>query len=310
MDPQHRFILEQVSETMQAMAGKVYADSFGVYVGIAGTEYGVSALEYTGPTVSVYSATGSQLSVAAGRLSYVFGLKGPSVSIDTACSSSLVSTHLGYGSLRQGECSDAIVCGVNMTLSAFTTAMFKRAGMLAEDGRCKVLDSSADGYVRSESCGTLLLRSGDGSSREGGVDSHSVICSTSVNQDGRSSSLTAPNGPSQQGVIGSALRDAGVSASSICDLQMHGTGTSLGDPIEVGAAGAVLLGSRSQPLSLSAVKATVGHSEPAAGIAGVMQSVASLSFRSSIGMRHLIHVNPHVAGALVHDLNRRHHHSR
>ncbi|MEC8496305.1 MAG: polyketide synthase, partial [Planctomycetota bacterium] len=296
MDAQHRFILEQSYETIHQhpSLGK-HADTFGVYVGIASTDYGQNALKYTGPAVSVYSATGMQLSVAAGRLSYMFGLKGPSMSIDTACSSSLVAAHLGYGGLRSGVCSDAIVCGVAMHLSAFTTAMFKRAGMLAEDGRCKVLDSTADGYVRSESCGTLLLRHCES---PGDDCSDGLVCSTSVNQDGRSSSLTAPNGPSQQQVMRSALRFVGSEGDSLRSLQMHGTGTSLGDPIEIGAACAVLgsggADEASAGLLLAGVKSCCGHSEPAAGVTGMIQTLSAQSLRMSAPIMHLRSLNEHV----------------
>ena len=238
MDPQQRLLLELGYAALHGSSQRrvtLMGGDGGVLLGIERPEWALAQPPLA--RSSVYAVTGDNVSAAAGRVSFVLGLQGPCLSVDTACSSSLVAAHLGYGGLRSGVCSDAIVCGVNLTLSAYSSGMFKRAGMLAEDGRCKVLDSTADGYVRSESCGTLLLRHCES---PGDDCSDGLVCSTSVNQDGRSSSLTAPNGPAQQAVMLRASRDAGVPSADVLSLQMHGTGTSLGDPIEIGAACAVL----------------------------------------------------------------------
>ena len=208
------------------------------------------------------------------RVSYLFGLQGPSVSIDTACSSSLVAAHYAARDLVANNTDAALAAGVSLTLSARKSAAFTvtgtsgcvgliypapwptdcnpqqmltfwcavpSAGMLAPDGRCKSLDAAADGYVRAEDCIAFLLTSGPAEdSAAGPAEAAVVVCGSSVNQDGRSSSLTAPNGPAQQAAIRAALRAAAMQASSVVALEMHGTGTALGDPIEVGAAVAVL----------------------------------------------------------------------
>ena len=158
------------------------------------------------------------------------------VSIDTACSSSLVGSHVALNSIVSGESKSVSTCGVNVTLSPLTTELFTRAGMLAHDGRCKALDSRADGYVRGEACVAVELRLVNMSTKSG----HGAICGSAVNQDGRSSSLTAPNGPSQQRAIRAALQMAGLNGAIVAGLELHGTGTPLGDPIEVGAGHAVL----------------------------------------------------------------------
>jgi hypothetical protein len=167
-------------------------------------------------------------------------LQGPSVSIDTACSSSLVGAHLACTSFLPGGCSRSLATGVNLTIRAETTAVLSKAGMLTVDGRCKTLDASADGYMRGEACVVHLLEAAPADGGAAGFPAAAaVILGTAVNQDGRSSSLTAPNGPSQQAVVRAALAWNGVAAGDVGVLEMHGTGTALGDPIEVGAAFAV-----------------------------------------------------------------------
>ena len=165
--------------------------------------------------------------MAAGRLSFTFGLKGPAVSIDTACSSALVAAHHGVQQLRGARLHPVLAAGVNLMLSEATSAAAQAAGMLTPDGRCKALDAAADGYVRAEACTALLLSassSSDGSSSSGTAEAAVYLAGSSVNQDGRSSSLTAPNGPSQQAVIRGALQAAGMQPHSIGALDMHGTG--------------------------------------------------------------------------------------
>ena len=200
------------------------------------------------------------------------------------------------------ECTMALACGVNLTLAPDTGVVFKQAGMLAIDGRCKTLDADADGYVRGEACGVLLL-DGEGKSTEFGG---SVVCfaGSAVNQDGRSSALTAPNGPAQQKVISSAMQRASLTSTSVAILNMHGTGTPLGDPIEIGAAHAVLMQSRtadmgdSAPLSVQAGKTYVGHTEPASGVVGLIHAVHGTCHRMASPVLHLRHVNPHLTRIL------------
>ena len=261
MDPQHRIILEASGEVLGTSLPYHSSASatVGVFIGISWTEYGQMAGTAGTPTTA-YTAQGAVLSVCPGRVSYHYGLKGPAVALDTACSSSLVAT----ASAR------AITGGINMMLMPATTYMFRKAGMLSADGRCKALDATADGYVRSEACGVALLSAApiinDG---EGVV----LLAGAAVNQDGRSSSLTAPNGPSQQEVIRAALRTGGAVPTQVTGLQMHGTGTSLGDPIEIGAAVAALLEGRkssgAEGFTLLGSKSSLGHAEPASGIMGI-----------------------------------------
>ena len=198
--------------------------------------------------------------------------------------------------VSSGDLDGTAVCGVNLILARRNTMMFQRAGMLAPDGRCKTLDASADGYVRAEGCEVVMLAAGGSGASAG----YSVaLGGSAVNQDGRSSSLTAPNGPSQQDVIGTALRDGSVSAADVMSLQMHGTGTSLGDPIEMGGLLGVLGGSEgSRTLVLGAIKSSVGHAECAAGAAGLMHAASTLCNKLVVGVMHLRGVNPHVSNAI------------
>lgn len=239
MDPQQRLLLEGVAEVHAS--GALSSDA-GVYVGIAHPDYAELAKEFGG--ISSFSATGSAISVAAGRLSYVFGLQGPSVAMDTACSSSLVAATMALVDMRVGTCPVALVggawfdwlvvesstyipsSGTKLMLTPTTTAMFAKAGMLAYDGRCKTLDAAADGYVRGEACVVMALRAcADGMLPEGTL---AVFAGAASNQDARSSSLTAPNGRAQQAVMRAALRVADLQPDGVAMLQLHGTGTALG----------------------------------------------------------------------------------
>ena len=227
---------------------------------------------------------GSAVSVAPGRISYLYGFKGPSVSVDTACSSSLVGAHMARLSMLQGGCATASTAGVKLILTPHTSAMFNRAGMLTADGRCKTLDAHADGYVRGEAVVSLVIQlSVSGSSMDSGLPAPGsapqalcLLAGSSTNQDGRSSTLTAPNGPAQQAAVRQALLSGGCAAASLAVVQLHGTGTPLGDPIEVGALAAVLGGTASR-VTLAAGKTSVGHTEPAAGVVGVAHAAQALA---------------------------------
>jgi acyl transferase domain-containing protein len=240
------------------------------------------------------------------RISYTFGMSGPSLSIDTACSSSLVAARLAHQTLLgQGPAQDAspasaaLVGGINAMLMPSTTGMFKAAGMLAPDGRCKTLDAAADGYVRSEGAAMMLAAVG---SHPGAL---AILAGSAVNQDGRSSGLTAPNGPAQQEVVRSALAAAGLAPSDVSGLQLHGTGTGLGDPIEVGAALQVFADAPSSaaagvtrpPLQLLAAKSVLGHSEPASGLIGLLFAAHQLAAQSVVPVLHLRTLNPHITSA-------------
>ncbi len=266
----------------------------GVYVGISNCDYGRLLFEDSG-NLDVYASLGTNYSVIAGRLSYLLGLHGPSMALDTACSSSLVAVHLACQSLRSGESSTAIAGGVNLMLTPEVHVSFCKAGMLARDGRCKPFDAAADGYVRSEGCGVVVLKRLSDALKDGDRI-RAVIRGSAVNQDGRSSGLTAPNGPSQEAVIRAALANANIEPEAIDYVETHGTGTSLGDPIEFGALGAALCTDRSPetPLRIGSVKANLGHLEAAAGMAGLIKTVLCLENRPCLLRFTSIPPSPHL----------------
>ncbi|WAN70236.1 type I polyketide synthase [Moorena producens JHB] len=228
-------------------------------------------------------------------MSYLLGLKGPSLAVDTACSSSLVSIHLATTSLRNRECDLALAGGVNALISPEFSINFSKAGMLSPDGRCKTFDATADGFVRSEGCGMVVLkRLSDAVAH--GDNILAVIRGTAINQDGDTSGLTVPNGPSQQAVIRQALENGGVDPASISYIEAHGTGTSLGDPIEVGAIGTVFgkTHSQEQPVIIGSAKTNIGHLEGAAGIAGLMKVVLQLQNHKIAPSLHFNQPNPYI----------------
>ena len=233
MDPQQRLLLHFSWDALSGTGMDPSSmASLGVYVGISSSDYGRLAAQYSGG-LSAFTATGSALSVAAGRLSYTYGAQGPSLSIDTACSSSLVGAHVARVGLLGGEVNMSLAAGVNVTLERSTSIAFARAQMLAPDGRCKTLDALADGYVRGEAVVAVVLRALPVAETAPG-HFFARLLGSAVNQDGRSSSLTAPNGPAQQAVVRAALLGGALAPGAVGDLQLHGTGTALGDPIEVG----------------------------------------------------------------------------
>jgi 3-oxoacyl-(acyl-carrier-protein) synthase/acyl carrier protein len=264
-------------------------------------DYAPRADRALGAAGEAYKATGRCFSVAAGRISFCHGLKGPAVALDTACSSSLSAVHLARRMLGEGRCARGVVTAALLTLDPATIGMLTAAGMLAPDGRCKTLDAAADGYVRGEACVTMGLSRGAAAAQGQALQALPLayVAGSAINQDGRSSSLTAPHGPSQQSVIRMALEDARLNAADVAALEMHGTGTQLGDPIEVGAAAAVFgPGRGGAPLELSAAKSHLGHAEPAAGAVGISRAAFRLAGGCALGMLHLAAVNPYVAGAL------------
>jgi acyl transferase domain-containing protein/acyl-CoA synthetase (AMP-forming)/AMP-acid ligase II/pimeloyl-ACP methyl ester carboxylesterase len=292
IDPQQRLLLEVSWSALEdaGIANRELAGSnTGVFIGISSSDY--SQLRFhCGMEVDAYLGTGNAHSIAANRLSYLFDLKGPSLAVDTACSSSLVALHLATQSLKTGECDRAIVGGVNLMLSPELTQTFTMAGMMAEDGRCKTFDASADGYVRGEGCGVVILKRLEDARRDGDRIL-AVVKGSAINQDGRSNGLTAPNGLSQQAVMRQALANASLAPGEVSFVESHGTGTSLGDPIEVNALKAVL-GTRDTTCYLGSLKTNIGHLEAAAGIAGLIKTVLCLQQEAIPPNLHFQELNP------------------
>ncbi|MGL5832823.1 MAG: MupA/Atu3671 family FMN-dependent luciferase-like monooxygenase, partial [Waterburya sp.] len=295
MDPQQRLLLEVTWEALE-QAG-IKADSLagsqtGLFLGITNIDY--HRLIYKNlSSITRYSCTGTSLSIAANRLSYLLNLRGPSLAIDTTCSSSLVALHYGIQSLLNRESQMCLVAGVNLILSPELTITFAQAGMMAGDGRCKTFDSKADGYVRGEGCGVLVLKRLSDALADGDRI-QAIIKGSAVNQDGLSNGLTAPNGPSQQAVIRQALAKAGVKPAQISYVETHGTGTSLGDPIEVNSLKNVLMEGREshQTCWIGSVKTNIGHLEAAAGMASLIKVVLSLQHQKIPPHLHLKQLNP------------------
>jgi acyl transferase domain-containing protein len=297
IDPQHRLVLEVAWEALEdaAIAPQSLAGSqTGVFIGIGNYDYG-RLLCSDLSNINIHNGTGLTLSLAANRLSYLLDLHGPSMAIETACSSSLVAVHSACQSLRSGESNLAIAGGVSLMLSPDMTITFSQARMMAPDGRCKTFDSSANGYVRGEGCGIVLLkRLPDAIADNDRIVA--IIRGSAVNHDGLSNGITAPNGAAQQAVIRQALKNAGVAPSEISYIEAHGTGTPLGDPIEIRAIKAVLMQGRSpeQRCGIGSVKTNIGHLEPAAGIAGLIKVVLSLQHEEIPAHLHLEQLNPHL----------------
>ncbi|MFZ4850711.1 MAG: SDR family NAD(P)-dependent oxidoreductase, partial [Caldilinea sp.] len=294
MDPAHRLLLETAWHALED-AGIVPAALFnqevGVFIG-GGTSNYLELVKASGAGRELYTATGNVASTAAGRVSYLFGLTGPNVAVDTACSSSLTAIHQACQSLRLEECSAAIAGGVNLIVDQDVTEMFANGGMLSEDARCKTFDAAANGYVRGEGAGLVVLkRLAD--ARQDGDRILAVIRGSAINQDGPSGGLTVPNGPSQERVIRRALADAGLHPSEVGYIEAHGTGTPLGDPIEVRALGKVFA-ERELPLYIGSVKTNIGHLELAAGVAGLMKLVLSLQHGLIPPHLHLHRLNPYI----------------
>ncbi|MEH2211072.1 beta-ketoacyl synthase N-terminal-like domain-containing protein [Nostoc sp.] len=298
IDPQQRLLLEVAWEALENAAiapDKLAGSKTGVFIGISTNDY--SRLQFEDyHHIDAYAGTSNAYSITANRLSYLLDLRGPSLAVDTACSSSLVAVHLACQSLYQRESHMALVGGVNLILSPELNITFSKAQMMAADGRCKTFDASADGYVRGEGCGLVVLKRLSDALRDG--DSIlALIKGSAINQDGRSNGLTAPNGPSQQAVIHQALENAGLTPAQLSYVETHGTGTPLGDPIEVESLKAVLMSNHfpDQPCAIGSVKANIGHLEAAAGIASLIKVVLSLQHGELPAQLHLNQLNPHIS---------------
>ncbi|MGO9654900.1 SDR family NAD(P)-dependent oxidoreductase [Mycobacterium sp.] len=299
MDPQHRLLLETAWRAVEhsGTAPTALANTnTGVFIGLSTHDYlGMASDELTYAEIEPYMAIGTSSAAAAGRISYRLGLQGPAVAVDTACSSSLVAIHQACQALRFGECDVALAGGANVLLTPATMITFSHAHMLAPDGRCKTFDAAADGYVRGEGCGVIVVKRLEDAIRDGDRI-RAVIRGSAVNQDGASGGLTVPNGIAQQRVIAKALERAGIAPDDVGYLEAHGTGTSLGDPIEAEAAGAVLGAGREagRPLLIGSVKTNIGHLEAAAGIAGVIKVILSLEHEVLPQHLHFRNPSPHI----------------
>ncbi|CAM2068740.1 SDR family NAD(P)-dependent oxidoreductase [Sulfidibacter corallicola] len=298
IDPQQRLLLE-VCWSLMNHAGVTRDDlrtsDTGVYLGICNNDFSLR-LAARGPEhIDAYMATGVAHSVAAGRLAYWLGLRGPCLAVDTACSSSLVAVHLAVQALRHDECRTAICGGVNRIFSPELSINFSKNHMLSPDGRCKAFDAEADGFARGEGCGLVMLKRLS-HARADGNRILAVIRGTAVNQDGHTSGLTVPNGPAQQDVIRRALADGGVEPHQVDYVEAHGTGTALGDPIEINALAATYGRGRQavDPLRVGSVKTNIGHLEAAAGVAGLIKAVLALDKQVMPPQLHFQRPNPHI----------------
>ena len=282
IDPQQRLFLEVVWQALYH-AGytpeAVKGSRTGVFCGITGSDYLQQIVkEIPADQFDMYLTTGNCANFAPGRVSYILDLKGPSVALDTACSSSLVSVHTACGALRHGECELAIAGGVNLILSPDISMALASGNMLANDGRCKTFDDSANGYGRGEGCGVVILKT-ERRAREAGDRILALIKASSVQHDGKKSGMTVPYSKSQQSLLRATLNKIELNPHDVTYVEAHGTGTSLGDPIELEALQEVYGKGRpkNKPLYVGSVKSNIGHLEAASGVAGLIKAILSVS---------------------------------
>ncbi|HSK42243.1 MAG TPA: polyketide synthase, partial [Arenibaculum sp.] len=299
LDPQQRMLLEVCWEAFEdagIVPSTLMGSKTGVYIGGFTLDYMLLQLgdaDYR--SVQPHTATGSMMTLLSNRLSYIFGLNGPSLSVDTACSSSLVAVHLACQSLRNGETKLALAGGVNALLTPSYTIAESSAGMLSPTGRSRSFDSRADGYVRGEGTGIVVLKRLSDAEADGDRI-YAVIRATAVNQDGRSEGLTVPSGEAQVALMHEAYRKAGVAPADVHFVEAHGTGTPIGDPIEANAIGSVISVDRpaERKCYLGSVKTHIGHTEAAAGVAGLIKAALCLSKRELPPHLHFREANPKI----------------
>jgi len=297
MDPQQRLLLEVTWEAIENAGYSPNAlggSPTGVFFGMGSAEYLKHTLfSGTPERINSYTGTGNTPSVAPGRVSYLLGLQGPSIAIDTACSSSLVAVHLAMQSLQSGESELALAGGVNVMVAPELSIFLCSIGALSRSDRCHTFDEKADGYVRGEGCGIVVLKRLK-TAQENGDNILAVLKGAAVNHDGRSAGLTVPNRAAQARVIRRALNNAGIQPEAVDYVEAHGTGTPLGDPIEVNALIDVMGEGRERPLIIGAVKTNVGHLEAAAGMAGLIKGILALQHEMIPPNLHFSKLNPHI----------------
>ncbi len=283
MDPQQRLLAEVLYEAFQdagLVSSEFRGSNTGVFIGISSSDYS-RLMPHFPEKLDAYSGSGSAMSIAANRLSYLFDLHGPSMAIDTACSSSLVAVHLACQSLMNRDCDLAVAGGVNLIISPEINHIFEKAQMLSRDGKCKTFDASADGYVRGEGCGVVVIKRLTSAERDGDPIL-AIIRGSAINQDGKTNGLTAPSSIGQAAVINKALQTASVSPEEISYVEAHGTGTFLGDQIEAKALGKVYSRNRlaEQPLIIGSVKTNIGHLEAVSGLASLIKVILMMRHRA------------------------------
>ncbi|MFA0960734.1 type I polyketide synthase [Roseivirga sp. BDSF3-8] len=282
IDPQHRMLLETAWQALENAGIPVDREHdphrTGVFVGLTTSDYLSDILERHGSEkINAFYGVGNAHNAASGRISHTFGFAGPSITVDTACSSSLTSVHLAAQALLNGDCGLALAGGVNALINPTNSIVTAQASMLSPEGRCKTFDDAADGYIRSEGCGVVVLKRLSDAQRDGNTVL-AVIKGSQVNHNATSSSITVPNMKAQAALISDVLTKSGVKAEEVGYIECHGTGTNLGDPIELRALQAVFGNSHStaEPLYIGAVKSNIGHAESAAGVAGLIKTVMAL----------------------------------
>ncbi|MBL8970343.1 MAG: polyketide synthase, partial [Myxococcales bacterium] len=296
LDPQQRLLLELACEALDDAGlalDRLQSRAVGVFVGLSNLDY--QERVDAQPELDAYAATGNLHSTAAGRISHALDLHGPCLAVDTACSSSLVAVHLAIRALQRHECDAAIAGGVHLMLSPRMMHKVALTQSLAPDGRCKTFDARADGFVRAEGCGVLALkRLAD--ARRDGDPIRAVLRGSAVNHDGHTMGLTAPSPLAQERLLRAALADAGLQAHDITCIEAHGTGTSLGDPIEVEALQAVYGAPRpgGQRCALASLKTNLGHMEAAAGVGGLIKLILALEHEQIPAHLHLKALNPRI----------------
>ncbi|HEX3537584.1 MAG TPA: polyketide synthase, partial [Stellaceae bacterium] len=303
MDPQQRLMLELVWHALEDAgipASRLAGSGTGVYIGASTTDYRDRSIPDPA-TGDSYMMTGSTLSIIANRVSYVFDLRGPSLVVDTACSSSLVALHHACEEIRVGRIGSAVVGGVNLLLTPYPFIGFCSASMLSRQGRCFAFDARADGYVRGEGGGVVILKP-LAQALADGDPIRAVIAGTGVNSDGRTIGLSLPSEAAQSALLRSVYAGAEVSPDELAFFEMHGTGTPAGDPIEAAAVGGALGGRRQTPLPIGSVKTNIGHLEPASGMAGLLKATLALERGIVPPSLHYEAPNPSIA---FHELNLR-----